>query len=114
MAVTAVLPQLAAIHRSPHPLWAADVRFHICSHAVMIRVADDILSTHLEVALATASPSLLDGLVDRDQRHRHAAVGEIARHLVERLRCFDIWCEDAVDAVRSHPTLFSAEVGPIG
>lgn len=80
----------------------------------MIRVADDILSTHLEVALATASPSLLDGLVDCDQRRRHAAVSEIASHLVERLRCFEISSEDGVGLGSSHPTLFPNDMGPIG
>ena len=88
---------------------AIDASFHICSHAVMFRVADDNLSTHLEVALATAAPSLLDGRADCDQRRRHAAVGEIARWLVERLRCFEITSEDDNGRIAEQPCLFPHE-----
>lgn len=80
----------------------------------MTRVDDDTLTLHLEVALAGAAPSLLDGLSDSDHRRRHAAVGEIARQLVERLRCFDILSEDAVFSRNPHPTLFPGDIGPIG
>lgn len=80
----------------------------------MSRVDDDTLSLHLEVALAGAAPSLLDGLSDPDHRRRHVAVGEIVRQLVERLRCFDITSEDAVFARNPHPTLFPGDIGPIG
>lgn len=79
----------------------------------MSRVDDDILSLHLEVALATTPPTLLDGLTDSDRRRRHAAVGQIARRLVDRLRCFDIQGEDAVMRPAHHPSLF-ADIGPLG
>jgi len=47
----------------------------------MSRVDDDTLSLHLEVALSTAAPSLLNSLTDSNRHRRHAAVGEIARQL---------------------------------
>lgn len=86
--------------------------FHICSYRLMARVDDDTLSLHLEVALATAPPALLDSLSDPDRRRRHAAVGEIARQLVERLRCFEIQAEQA--RVSCHPSLFPSDMGPMG
>lgn len=79
----------------------------------MTRVDIDALALHLEVALATAAPSLLDGLADADRRRRQSAIGEIARQLVERLRCFDILGEDASRHVRGHPSLFPADLGPM-
>lgn len=80
----------------------------------MTRVDDDTLALHLEVALSTAPPSLLDGLTDVDSRRRCAAVGEIVRQLVDRLRCFDIRSEEA--GMRSAPqqSLFPQDFGPIG
>lgn len=79
----------------------------------MSRVDEETLALHLEVALATAPLSLLDGLADRDWRRRHAAVGEIVRELVDRLRCFDIQTDDGADRGR-HLTLFPDDLGPIG
>ena len=76
------------------------------------RVDDDTLSLHLEVAIATAAPSVLDGLGDPDRRRREAAVGEIVRQLVDRLRCFDIRTEQE-NAPFHHPSLFS-DIGPLG
>lgn len=78
----------------------------------MSRVADDILSTHVEVALATAPLSLLDGLDDSDRRRRHMAIGEIARHVTERLRCFDIQC-DEIPARQMQAGLFPDDIGPM-
>jgi hypothetical protein len=80
----------------------------------MTRVDDDTLSLHLEMALSTTAPSLLDGLTDTDRRRRHAVVGEIARTLVEQLRCFDIFSEDADRKSRyRQPTLFPGDLGPM-
>jgi len=59
----------------------------------MTRIDDDTLSLHLEVALTGASPALLDGLAAPDWRRRQAAAADVARHLVERLCCFDIRSE---------------------
>lgn len=78
----------------------------------MFRVADDILALHIEVALATTPPSLLDGLADGDGRHRHAAIGEIARQLVDRLRCFDIQSDEMPVQTGAQPCLFH-DIGPM-
>lgn len=77
------------------------------------RVDADTLSLHLEVALSTASPSLLDCLTNSDPHRRHAAVGEIVRQLVERLRCFDIRGEETFRRYEAKPCLFH-DLGPIG
>ena len=77
------------------------------------RVDDDTLSLHLEVALSTAAPSALDGLGDPDRRRRQAAVGEIVRQLVERLRCFDIRSVEATRRSEAQACLFH-DLGPIG
>ena len=72
----------------------------------MTRVDDDTLALHLEVALATTAPALLEGLGDPDRRRRHAATGEIARQLAERLHCFDIRDEMIVDRRFDQLSLF--------
>ncbi|SLJ91172.1 hypothetical protein SAMN06295987_1011332 [Novosphingobium mathurense] len=79
----------------------------------MTRVDDESLALHLEVALSTAPPSMLGGLLDPDRRQRHAAIGEITRELVERLRCFDIRYEDGRIACGRQPALFPDDLGPI-
>jgi len=80
----------------------------------MPRVDDEALALHLEVALSTAAPSLLDGLADTDWRRRQAAAGEMARQLVDRLRCFDIQTEESETRIFRHPSLFPADMGPMG
>jgi hypothetical protein len=77
------------------------------------RVDDDTLSLHLEVALSTAPPFLLDRLTDADRHRRHAAVSEIARQLVDRLRCFDIGGSEMGHSA-GQPSLFPEDLGPIG
>ncbi|WP_158010819.1 hypothetical protein [Tardibacter chloracetimidivorans] len=51
---------------------------------------------------------------DPDQRRRHAAVGEIARQMVKRLRSFDIQSEDTMFTRSPQQTLFPDDMGPIG
>lgn len=80
----------------------------------MTRVDDDTLSLHLEVALATASPALFDDLADSDRWKRHAAIGEIARQIVERLRCFEIRNESSRWSNDAQACLFPSDLGPIG
>ena len=80
----------------------------------MARVEDETLSLHLEVAMATAPTSLLYGLVDTDWRRRQVAVGEIARQLVDRLRCFDIRTEQCDTRIFPQPMLFPSDMGPLG
>jgi len=80
----------------------------------MIRVDDDTLSLHLEVAFSTAAPSVLDGLANPDRRQRQEAIGEIVRQLVERLRCFDIRTERDEICVPEQRLLFPADMSPLG
>lgn len=79
----------------------------------MTRLEEESLSLHLEVALAGASPMLLDGLTDPDRRRRSNAAANIARHLAERLRCFDIRCEETGWHNDAHPPLFPDDLGPM-
>jgi len=80
----------------------------------MTRIDDDTLSLHLQVSLSSAAPALLDALADPDRCRRHAAVADLARHLAERLRCFDICDEDAIMRSAHHPSLFPRDIGPLG
>jgi hypothetical protein len=80
--------------------------FLIRSHTCMARIDDDSLSLHLEIALAGAAPELLEGLANPDRYRRRVAVAEIARHLAERLRCFDIRCEEAGSRLQGQASLF--------
>lgn len=80
----------------------------------MNRIDDDTLSLHLQVSLSGAMPALLDGLADPDRCRRRAAMANLARHLAERLRCFDIRDEDAVIRSTEHPSLFPRDIGPLG
>jgi len=78
----------------------------------MARLDDDMLSLHLEVTLSGAAPALLSGLADPDRRQRHAAIGGLGRHIVERLRCFDIQSEET-GSKPDQPGLFPDDLGPI-
>lgn len=80
----------------------------------MTRIDDETLAFHLEVALATTAPPVLDRLGDPDRQRRSAAIGEIARQLVERLRCFDIRTEQRDRLMSLHPTLFPSDMEPLG
>lgn len=80
----------------------------------MSRIDDDILSLHLEVALSTTPPALLNGLTDTDRRRRHAAASQVARDLAERLSCFDIRGGESTRAPPSQAYLFPDDLGPIG
>lgn len=80
----------------------------------MIRVDENILALHLEVALCSAAPSLLDKLATCDGRRRHAAAAEMARHLAERLRCFEFRSEEGGRLSKAQAALFPDDLGPIG
>src|SRR3546814_18200904 len=70
------LPTLA--HSLPtlrRPSGAIDSMFLFRSNRAMSRVDDDTLALHLEVALSTALPSLLDRLPDPDRHRPPLAVG---------------------------------------
>jgi hypothetical protein len=76
----------------------------------MTRIDDDTLSLHLEVALSGAAPAMLDGLADADRRRRHVAVADLARHLTERLRCFDIQSADSAAGTAHQLSLFASNL----
>jgi hypothetical protein len=80
----------------------------------MNRLDDETLSLHLEVALAGAAPDLLGDLANPDRRRRSTAVADVARHLAERLRCFDIRSEETGAYLQAQPSLFPQDLGPIG
>lgn len=84
--------------------------FSLCSHARMIRLDDDVLELHLEVALSGAPAPLLDGLTDIDRRRRHAAVADLARHLTKRLRGVEASPVDGAAMVSRQPSLFPADL----
>jgi hypothetical protein len=71
----------------------------------MTRLDDNALALHLEVALAVASPSLLGDLQHRDRYRRSAAISTLARHLADRMRCFDVAMTD--DQQAHQPSLFA-------
>lgn len=80
----------------------------------MSRLDESALSLHLEVALASASPSLLGELTGTDRVRRIVAVGDVARHLTERLRCFDISYPETGERLEAQPVLFAGDLGPLG
>lgn len=80
----------------------------------MTRFDEDTLSLYLEVALAGAAPTMLDGLTHPDRFRRGAAAADVARHLAERLRCFDIRCEESRIRGTNQSSLFPEDLGPIG
>ncbi|WP_225011191.1 hypothetical protein [Novosphingobium percolationis] len=79
----------------------------------MMRIDEDALSLHIEVALASSPRSLLDDLDNGDRHRRNLAVSAIARELAERLRCFDIQFVDQLPSAPAQPTLF-LDMGPMG
>lgn len=79
----------------------------------MDRIADDILLTHLEVALAVAPERTLAGLNAVDPRAQRSARVDLARHLVERMRGFEISGEVYPTGSRQS-CLFAGDLSPIG
>jgi hypothetical protein len=79
----------------------------------MDRIADDILLTHLEVALAVAPELTLAGLNAVDPRAQRSARVDLARHLVERMRGFEISGE-VYPTGSSQSCLFARDLSPIG
>ncbi|MEI6643681.1 MAG: hypothetical protein B7Y36_03605 [Novosphingobium sp. 28-62-57] len=79
----------------------------------MSRIADDILLTHLEVALAMAPEVTLAGLNAADPRAQRTARVDLAQHLVERMRGLEISGE--VYRSGGHQScLFPGDHSPIG
>lgn len=81
--------------------------------ATMSRIADEILLTHIEVAIAIASEATLVGLGADDPRTQRNARVDLARHLVERMQGLEI--EGEGNASRSsQSTLFPGDLSPMG
>lgn len=81
--------------------------------ATMSRIADEILFTHIEVAIAIASEATLVGLGADDPRTQRNARVDLARHLVERMQGLEF--EGEGNAGRSsQPTLFPGDLSPMG
>ena len=55
----------------------------------MLRIDPNALADHLEVALTVARAATLAKLHEADSPCRRAATAELARHLADRLECFD-------------------------
>jgi len=72
----------------------------------MTRFDENSLALHLEVALACAPPALVDGLAAGDRKRRNSAATDMAWHLAQRLRCFDIRY-DGPSVSDIQPTLFA-------
>ena len=79
----------------------------------MDRIADDVLLTHLEVALAVAPELTLAGLNALDPRAQRSARVDLARHLVERMRGFETSGE-VYPPGPSQSCLFPGDLSPIG
>ena len=79
----------------------------------MPRISDDILLTHLEVALAVAPEHTLVRLNADDPRSQRIARVDLARHLVERMRGFTIEGESN-GGPGTQPCLFPGDLSPIG
>jgi hypothetical protein len=79
----------------------------------MPRISDDILLTHLEVALAVAPEHTLVRLNADDPRAQRSARVDLARHLVERMRGFTIE-SDNYGAPVAQSCLFPGDLSPIG
>ncbi len=79
----------------------------------MPRIADDILLTHLEVALAVAPELVLCGLNADDPRQQRNTRGELARHLVERMRRFVSEGDRGLRG-EGQACLFPGDLSPIG
>jgi len=57
---------------------------------------------------------LLNDLADADCRRRQAAVGEMARQLAHRLRCFDIQGKPGEARISAQPMLYPPDMEPLG
>ena len=79
----------------------------------MPRISDDILVTHLEVALAVAPEHTFVRLNSDDPRAQRSAKVDLARHLVERMRGFTIE-GDSQGGPAAQSCLFPGDLSPIG
>ncbi len=79
----------------------------------MRRISDDLLMTHLEVAVAVAPEHTIVRLNADDPRVQRVARVNLARHLVERMRGVRIE-GDASGPSSAQACLFPGDLSPIG
>jgi len=79
----------------------------------MPQISDDLLLTHLEVALAVAPEHTLIRLNADDPRAQRSARVDLARHLVERMRGLTIE-GDSHGSPGAQSCLFPGDLSPIG
>ena len=72
----------------------------------MLRIDPNALADHLEVALTVAPAATLAKLHEADSPCRRAATAELARHLADRLECFDIAFQEW-QPLPGQPSLFA-------
>ena len=72
----------------------------------MSRIDHNALADHLEVALTVAPAATLAKLHETDGLCRRVATAELARHLAERLECFNIAFQEW-RPVPGQPSLFA-------
>lgn len=75
----------------------------------MSRIDSEALAHHIEVALAVTPSIVRTALQERDDAVRRAATSRLARHLAERLDCFDIEFAEWQAPAADQPSLFAAE-----
>lgn len=73
----------------------------------MSRIDSEALAHHIEVALTVTPSIVLTGLQERDGVVRRAATARLARHLADRLDCFDIEFAEWQPPVAEQPSLFA-------
>ncbi len=72
----------------------------------MTRIDPDALAIHLEVALSCAPVDTLAALQDTDGQRRRRATYTLAKHLADRLGCFEITVDGLGDDVGKQASLF--------
>ena len=72
----------------------------------MTRIDLDVLTTHLEVALACAPVDTLAALQTTDNQCRRRATYTLAQHLADRLGCFEISGDTLGDDATKQASLF--------
>ena len=73
----------------------------------MPRIDSQALAHHIEVALTVTPSTVLSDLQGSDGKLRLDATARLARHLADRLDCFDIGFAEWQPPVADQPSLFA-------
>lgn len=84
-----------------------DLRSHSVLIVIMTRINSAALAHHIEVALTVTPDEVLVDLQGGDGAVRRAATSELARHLADRLDCFDIEFAEWQLPVADQPSHFA-------